>query len=172
MSANQARHGSPMSRTGNLPVQHATHEEVKAMPGLDGHAENQRRLGRSAADQAVIPWLASGLRLPPTSSDVTCAAVASLTIPPPRKAYPGSSSTPATMRGCPRLSPSGCCRARSSPPAPARPPARRPAGRAPPPGFLTGHVVVAECGQQHRTGPFRARPELLEHLPDERRLTA
>jgi hypothetical protein len=33
-------------------------------------------------------------------------------------------------------------------------------------------LVVAERGQQHRTGLFRARAEFLEHLADERRFTA
>ena len=39
------------------------------------------------------------------------------------------------------------------------------------PRQVARHVVVAERGQQHRAGPFRARAEFLEHLADERRFT-
>jgi deazaflavin-dependent oxidoreductase (nitroreductase family) len=40
------------------------------------------------------------------------------------------------------------------------------------PGQVSRHVVVAERGQQYRTGSFGARAEFLEHLADERRFTA
>ena len=39
------------------------------------------------------------------------------------------------------------------------------------PGQVSRHVVVAERGQQHRTGSFGARTEFVKHLADERRFT-
>ena len=101
---------------------------------------------------------------------MTCAAVRSVTMRPLRNAYPGSSSTPATDARVPALvALAGVPAHEVADPYPGR-------GRS---GGLerersrqvARHVVVAERGQQHRAGLFRARAEFLEDLPDERRFT-
>ena len=81
---------------------------------VDAHLGERRRRrgaapvpGRSlgSAKCSDEPIENASRRLPLTSNEAACAAVRSLTTRPPRKAYPGSSSTPATDARVPALVP-------------------------------------------------------------------
>ncbi len=66
-----------------------------------GSAARGRSLGRAKSSEEPIEKASSGL--PSIWKDVTCAAVRSLTMRPPRNEYPPSSATPGTDARVPAL---------------------------------------------------------------------